>query len=129
MFNIKKRFFTRELKRVEADIWSVQFTIFAAQEERESFRQQVTIAKDLQSKAEERMKADPKNVETAEEGRRAQKTVEQLQKQIAELDGLINGVLPPIENLGEQPQPGLKDSLESKQVKKARLVRFIKEQC
>lgn len=129
MFNVKKRLFQKEVKRTEADIWSTEFSIFAAQEEREGLRQQVTIAKDGQSKAEERMKANPKNLEFADEGRRAQKVVEQLQKQIAELDVLISGYIPPVSNIDEQPQLGLKDALESKQTKKARLIRFIKEQC
>jgi len=129
MFNIKKRFFKRELKRTKAAIWSDEFAIFATRKERELVREQHSQAKDVQHRIEERMKSDPKDKALAEQGQLVQRKAEELERVMADLDELLDGTDPKADEPYEERVGGLSEALEGKIRKEQRLKEFIENSC
>lgn len=129
MFNIKKRYFTRELKRTKADIWSTEFTIFATRKEIEATRAKLEKTKSVVFKIEQQMEADPKNVNLAKEGQGFQRQVEVLEDNMRTLTEILQGKEANVDEPYQEPVMGMLESLENKKIKKVRLEDFIKSEC
>lgn len=129
MFNIKKRFFLKDLKKTQASIWADQFAIFASRLEREEVRKQLVNAKSALHEVEARMKQNPQDKKLAQDGQLIQRKVEFLEKTIKDIDTIIEGSEPVADEPYTEPIQGLVERLEAKERKLQRLRDFIAEYC
>lgn len=122
MFNIKKTFFKRELKRLQAEIWNQEFGRYTTLYKREKSRQFLDSMNDVLH----RMKANPS---TANE--EITKIEAQIKKQQAEVDFfdvvLDGGKHQDGEN--EMPDMGINNRLEALIEKRELTKNFIKLYC
>lgn len=122
MFNIKKSFFKRELKRLQAEIWNQEFGRYTTLYKREKSRQFLDSMNDVLH----RMKANPS---TANE--EITKIESQIKKQQAEVD-FFDVVLDGgkhVDGENEMPDIGINNRLESLIEKRELTKNFIKLYC
>lgn len=122
MFNIKKTFFKRELKRLQAEIWNQEFGRYTTLYKREKSRQFLDSMNDVF----QRMMANPGTPKEELE-----KVTSQIKKQQAEVD-FFDTVLDGgkhVDGENEMPDMGINNRLESLIEKRELTKNFIKLYC
>lgn len=117
MFNVKKRFFKRELKQTQAKIWSLEFSRYTTMFEREQLRQKYDAVND----AVNRMPKDDEKLEDMTKQRDA------LKQSLDDMDIMINGCEP--NNQYPDGVRGITESLEAQIQKRDHIKSFIKQYC
>lgn len=121
IFNIKKRFFKRELKQTQARIWGHEFSRYTTLFEREKTRQMYDQVTD----ALQREEAKPeKNKEVIEQLQDKQKAMKQ---SLDDLDVMIDGAEP--NNQYPEGVQGITQTLEAQIQKREHIKNFIKHYC
>lgn len=121
MFNIKKRFFKRELKQTQAKIWSLEFSRYTTMFEREQLRQQYDQANDGLQRLSAAKDAKKEDVEEMT------KRVEAMKQALDEMDIMINGCEP--NNQYPDGVRGVTESLQAQIQKRDHIKNFIKQYC
>lgn len=122
MFNIKKRFFKRELKRIQAEIWNQEFGRFTTLFKREKTRQLIDSGGDML----EKMKANPKTPK--EQIENTEKQLEALKKEVDWFDIVLDGGKHNTPE-GEIDDMGINARLEGLVEKRELTKNFIKQYC
>jgi hypothetical protein len=120
MFNIKKRFFKRELAQTEAKIWSQEFARYTTLFERERTRQSIDKTEDVLH----RMKATNADKEEIEN---MESQLLNLKKQIDDYDVILDGCEPNMEF--PEGVRGINQSIESQVQKREHIKNFITNYC
>lgn len=121
LFNIKKRFFKRELAQTNARIWSDEFSRYTVLFEREKTRQLLDSGNDHVN----RLKANPNTKK--EEIEAVEKKMEALRKEVDDYDIMLNGC-EPNEKFPEGVR-GINQKLEAQVQKREHIKNFIKHYC
>jgi hypothetical protein len=122
MFNIKKRFFSRELKKTQADIWNQEFGRYTTLYKREKTRQLLDSGSDLLN----RLSANPNTPK--EEKEKVEKQIAGLKKEVDFFDVVIDGGTHK-QGEDEIPDQGINQRLESLYEKRELIKNFIKLYC
>lgn len=120
MFNIKKRFFKRELAQTEAKIWSQEFARYTTLFERERTRQAIDQSEDVIHRMKA-SKADSGEIEKVESQLKA------LKKQIDDYDVILDGCEPNAEF--PEGVRGINQSIEAQVQKREHIKNFIANYC
>lgn len=131
MFNVKKKFFKRELKQTKAKIWGIEFSQFTTRAEREKLRKHYDKAQGALQAITERQKEKGLDKELRSKADKdkadTEKKVEELKKSLIEFDIMVDGAEP-----SEQYPQGIRgigEQLEAHIQKLNHIKRFIKEHC
>jgi predicted nuclease with TOPRIM domain len=120
-FNVKKRFFKRELKQTQAKIWSLEFARYTSLFEREATRQKYDSVNDAYQRAQANKDTDKETLDNLK------KQVDALKHSLDELTVMIEGSEPN----GAYPDgvQGIVQSLEAQIQKRDHIKNFIKQYC
>lgn len=122
MFNIKKTFFKRELKRLQAEIWNQEFGRYTTLYKREKSRQFL----DSMNDALHRMKANPGTPE--EEIAKIESQIKKQQSEVDFFDTVLDGGKH-VDGENEMVDIGINARLEALIEKRELTKNFIKLYC
>lgn len=121
LFNIKKRFFKRELSQTNAKIWSDEFSRYTVLFEREKTRQLLDAGNDTLN----RLNANPNTPK--EEVEKVEKKMQELKIEVDDYDTMLNGC-EPNEKFPDGVR-GINQKLEAQVQKREHIKNFIKHYC
>jgi hypothetical protein len=122
MFNIKKRFFKRELKRLQAEIWNQEFGRYTTLYKREKTRQMLDSGSDVLN----RLKANPNTPK--EEVEKVEKQMAKLKSEVDFFDIVLDGGKHQ-DGENEMQDIGINNRLEALVEKRELTKNFIKLYC
>lgn len=121
LFNVKKRFFKRELAQTQARVWGYEFSRYTTLFEREKNRQMYDRVTDNLQRELAKKEKDTKTIEELEAQQKA------IKQSLDDLDVMIDGSEPN----GKYPEgvQGITQSLEAQVQKREHIKNFIKHYC
>lgn len=122
MFNIKKSFFKRELKRITAEIWNQEFGRYTTLYKREKTRQLLDSGNDVLNRIQVNPNTKPEEIET----HKAQ--MDKLRKEVDFFDTVLDGGKH-VEGDSEIEDMGINRRLENLIEKRELTKNFIKLYC
>jgi hypothetical protein len=122
MFNIKKRFFKRELKRIQAEIWNQEFGRYTTLFKREKTRQLIDSGNDVLDRMKANKNTPKEQIEDTE------KKLEALKKEVDWFDTVLDGGKHNTPE-GEIEDQGINNRLETLVEKRELTKNFIKQYC
>jgi cell division septum initiation protein DivIVA len=121
IFNLKKRYFKRDLAQTQAKIWAMELARYITLYDRERTRQQIDQVSDVLNRLKPNPDAHKDDIEKLEE------QLKGFKRTIDEIDEILDGQKPSPDY--PQGTRGLNQSLEAQVEKREHIKNFIKHYC